>query len=1139
MDDATLAQVRAAEPAASTWLSANAGSGKTKVLTDRVARLLLGGAEPARILCLTYTKAAAAEMQNRLFRRLGEWAMLDDGALASALSALGEGAVDPATLARARQLFARALETPGGLKIQTIHAFCGAILRRFPLEAGVPPDFAEVDDRTLSRLRDQVLDQIATGPDAPALEGLLALMSDGKLRPLLAELERIEPADLAAAPDPALIFDLPREFDRAALLAQVFRGDEGAILDILPALAASSPNDQTLARRLSELARPDFDTLPVLEKALLTGKDTKAGSFVSKAGKVPTKDLRASLPGAAMTALSDLADRLEQARPQRLALMAAEETAAIRAFAHVWLPAIHRAKAAQGWLRFDDLIARTRRLLADPSVAQWVLFKLDGGIDHILVDEAQDTAPAQWDIIDRLVAELTAGQGARPRPRTLFVVGDRKQSIYSFQGADLLGFEAVRERLKAGLAAVGQPLVGADLLHSFRSSPAILRLVDDAFASEPGGLGGPSNHLAFYPGAAGRVDLWPPLTAPEKDPEGEWDDPLDRPATTHPDLTLARELAAEIRRLIDAGTMIETRDGAQRLHEGHILILVRRRKGILFDALLQACKGQGLAMAGADRLILSAEPAVTDILALLRFLALPEDDLSLAVALRSPLFGWSEDRLFRLAHGRGRLPLIARLRADPTATAELAVLQDMLARTDFLRPYELLERLLGRHDGRRRLIARHGPEAEEPIEALTELALGYEGDEIPTLDGFLGWLDASDAELKRQVEGAGHRLRIMTVHGAKGLEAPLVILPDTADRQPQGGGVLTWADGLPLPRGTADTRTPVQDAAHRAEERLRDEERDRLLYVALTRAERWLIVAGSGKTDAPDGWYGRVAAAMAQVGTVPLPTPVGMGLRHEHGTWPAAQPGQVVRQAAATPPPALALAPHVAPPPVLTPSNLGGAKALPGAAGESDAVALARGTAVHMLLEHLPDCPPGERAARAARLLAPLADLPPGGIDAALAEVLAILDTPALAPLFAPDVLAEVALSGDWQGRTLYGIVDRLRIDGPRILAVDFKTNRTVPADARSVPEGLLRQMGAYAHLLAQAHPGAVVETALLWTATGALMPLPPDVTAAALDRAALEAGVIGPTPSAPGLSAPPGADASAPGTDIPAPALS
>jgi len=1110
MDEATLAQVRAADPAGSTWLAANAGSGKTKVLTDRVARLLLGGADPARILCLTYTKAAAAEMQNRLFGRLGQWAMYDDARLAAALADLGEPVTDPDTMARARRLFARALETPGGLKIQTIHAFCAAVLRRFPLEAGVPPDFAEVDERSLERLRERVLDGLAARPrGAAVLEGLLSVLSEGKLRPLLAEIEGLDPALPDDLPEPGALFGLAAGFDRAALLAQVFTGDEAAVLPILPALAASErPTDRTLAERLAVLARPGAEALEVLESALLYGAGAKKSEpFSSKAGTMPTRDLRKSLPADTLAALDALADRVAQARPLRLALEAAEQTAAVWAFARAWLPAIAAAKAARGWLQFDDLVALTRRLLAEPSVAQWVLYKLDGGIDHILVDEAQDTAPAQWEIIERLVAELTAGEGARPRPRSLFVVGDRKQSIYSFQGADLRGFESVRERLARGLAGAGRGLDRMQLLHSFRSSPAVLRVVDLAFAGDPGGLGGITQHLAFQPDKPGRVDLWPALPPPPKAEVGEWDDPLDRPATTHPDLVLAGAVAAELRRLIDAGTAIVTRNGPERLHEGHVLILVRRRKGLLFDALLQACKGQGLAMAGADRLVLTEEPAVIDILSLLRVLALPEDDLSLATALRSALFGWSEERLFRLAHGRGRRPLIAALRDDPGAAGDLAVLQDLRDATDFLRPYELIERLLGRHDGRRRLLARFGPEAEEPLDALSELALAYEREEVPTLDGFLGWLDASDAELKRQVEGAGHRLRIMTVHGAKGLEAPLVILPDTADRNEAARGVLTRVAGLPVPRAPADSATPEQAAAVAAEAALRAEERDRLLYVALTRAESWLIVAGAGKTDAPDGWYGRVAAGLAAAGTVPVDTPLGPGVRHAHGDWPAVA-AAAAADAPAVPPVPLALPPAPARPAPLAPTGLGGAKALPGEAGDPEPVALARGRLVHALLEHLPACPRGDWPGLAQRLArAETAVLGPDAAITALAEAQRLLDDPALAGLFGPGALAEVALAGAWQGRVLRGVLDRVLVGPDRVLAVDLKTNRTVPDAPEAVPEGLLRQMGAYAHLLAGLHPGRRIETALLWTATGRLMPLPPALTAAALARATADAG--------------------------------
>ncbi|MCB1408284.1 MAG: UvrD-helicase domain-containing protein, partial [Rhodobacteraceae bacterium] len=635
------------------------------------------------------------------------------------------------------------------------------------------------------------------------------------------------------------------------------------------------------------------------------------------------------------------------------------------------------------------------------DVAQWVLFKLDGGIDHILVDEAQDTSPEQWQVIDQLTQEFTAGQGAREDLRTIFVVGDRKQSIYSFQGADLHGFETTRERFRQRLADSGQGLALMELRHSFRSSDAVLRLVDQCFAQESGGLGGAPEHLAFFQGMAGRVDLWPAVPKTDKPDETEWDDPMDRVAPDNPDVVLARAVAAEIRAMIDRGEQIETRDGPRPLHEGDVLILVRRR-ALLFSALIRACKAQGLAIAGADRLVLGEELAIKDLIALLRFLALPEDDLSLAVALRSPLFGWSEDALFRLAHGRPGY-LWERLRADPAHAATRAVLDDLRGQVDFLRPYELIERALTRHDGRRRIRARFGAEVDEALEAFVDLALSYEDGHVPSLDGFLGWLAASDAEVKRQSESAGHRLRVMTVHGSKGLEAPVVILPDTAARPDRHRNVVALAQGVPILRAASAEASIAQQEADAAESTLRSEESDRLLYVALTRAEKWLIVCGAGDVEGSGSWYGRVATAMQALAPVACDFPTGAGLRHAHGDWP----DRSVSVAAA--PPAVAavdlptLPPAPATPPMLTPSALGGAKALPGAGDETE-VALERGLLIHRLLEDLSPLPPAQRLARGQVLAAAAPEV--------LAEAMAVLNAPALAPILSGDALVEVALSG-------------------------------------------------------------------------------------------------------------------------------
>ncbi|MFN3953900.1 MAG: double-strand break repair helicase AddA [Pararhodobacter sp.] len=1124
MDEPTRRQVAAAAPEASTWLSANAGSGKTRVLTNRVARLLLRGVEPQRILCLTYTKAAASEMQNRLFAGLGAWAMLEARELEAALTGLGESIdADPEVIARARRLFARAIETPGGLKIQTIHSFCSALLRRFPLEAGVPPDFTEIEERSLRQLQLELLEDLAAGADAVLLRDLAALVPEATLLSVLDELGKhrdvFEPGQPVA--DLPELLGLSADDSEAHLIDEVFLGGEAALVSALvPLLLVGGTTDQRLAEGLAAAATPGIAALAALEKVLLFTRSA-ATPHAAKLGKLGTKAVRLAAAVPLLDALDDLARRVEAARPRRLALALLARSRALHAFARRWAVALGAAKARRGWLDFDDLILRARRLLSDPQVAQWVLFKLDGGIDHILIDEAQDTSPQQWAVIERLTQEFTAGQGAREALRTIFVVGDKKQSIYSFQGADLRGFDRMRSQFDRALADAGQRLNHMELQHSFRSSEAVLRLVDHCFAPQSGaaGMGGAVEHLAFHATMPGRVDLWPAVPRPETEDPGAWDDPLDRPGEDNHEVQLARIIADEIHAMIERGERIGEGEGARPVHEGDFLILVQRRK-LLFHELIRACKARGLAIAGADRLVLSEQLAVQDLIALLKFLALPEDDLSLAAVLRSPLFGWSEDRLYRLAQGRGAQHLWARLRADPQSGETLAILDDLRGQADFLRPYELLERALTRHDGRRRLMARFGPEAEDAIEAFVGLALRYEQGQIPSIDGFVNWLQASDAEIKRQPEAAGRRIRVMTVHGAKGLESPIVILPDTAARKNTSRSSLAVVDGQPILRANAEEAPEAQRIADAEQAESRREENDRLLYVALTRAERWLIIAGAGDTETADCWYARLQAAMTALGGWAQAHPTGRGMRFEHGIWPSAQPaisGVLAVQGDAAQAPAGPLASDtaalMAPLPApraaarpLSPSDLGGAKALAGEAGEPEDIALRRGRLVHRLLEHLPALPVSARAQAGVALLAD-PDASAEERAACLEEVLRLLDAaaqePSLARMLGGAAMTEVALCGNWHGQPMLGVIDRLLVADNHVLAVDFKTNRVVPPAPEAVPEGLLRQMGAYGHLLGALYPGRKIETALLWTSTMQLMALPSQLTGDALARAA------------------------------------
>jgi ATP-dependent helicase/nuclease subunit A len=1108
---ASEAQVQAADPAKSVWLAANAGSGKTRVLTDRVARLLLGGTEPQRILCLTYTKAAASEMQNRLFGRLGRWAMLNETELRAELRELGiDGAVGSEVLSRARRLFARAIETPGGLKIQTIHSFCAGLLRRFPLEAGVSPDFAELDDRAAALMRQEIVEELAAGGDVAAVDALAGLHPADDLADVLSEISRNSAAFSAlGGKELEPLCGVPDGYAEEDLLAEVYHGGEsGLIAKLVPRLLASGPKDAKAGARLAAFSA-DRDGLALLESVLLYGSGARA-PFAARTGDFPTKGLREGALAPMMPALEALMRRVEVARNKRLAIAAAEKSAALYRFARPFLSRYQARKAAGGYLDFDDLIARAAALLSDRQVAGWVLYRLDGGIDQILVDEAQDTSPGQWRVIEALAEEFTAGEGARGATRQIFVVGDKKQSIYSFQGANLATFDAVKADFANRHRAAGAPFDTLDLLYSFRSSKAVLDVVDHTFGAHGvRGLGGPTKHHAFRDALPGRVDLWPVVPKAAEILDEDWTKPVDLLPEAHHAVTLARRIAAEIRRLIDAGERIESRDGARALHEGDFLILLRRRSA-LFHEIIRACKQQRLAIAGADRLMLSGELAVKDLTALLSFLATPEDDLALACLLRSPLFGWSEDALYRLAQGRGEDQFLWQaLRARGDAHGDtLAVLQDLLGRADFLRPYELIERMLTRHGGRRRLLARLGPEAEDGIDAFLAEALNYERAGVPSLTGFLVWMQTGEVEVKRRLDSASRAIRVMTVHGAKGLEAPVVILPDTAVRQKRDRGVLVRSeDGTALWKTRKEESPPVIAAALAARAEAEAEEEMRLLYVAMTRAESWLIVAAAGEAGAgAQSWYGLIAEAMGHVPSVGCTWSFGEGRRFEYGTWPV--PG-----AEQGPPSGTGAAPVPdwvgrAPPPVperaapLSPSALGGAKALAGEAGRDEEAAKRRGTLLHSFLQHLPECPPDQRQTLAMAIAesAGLADLAETG--SILAEALAVLSAPDLQPLFVRGALAEVEVSAalpELGGRIVQGVIDRLIVTPGRVLAVDFKSNAVVPARPEEVPDGILRQMGAYAAMLEAIYPGHTVETAVVWTRTARLMPLPLKIVREAL----------------------------------------
>jgi ATP-dependent helicase/nuclease subunit A len=1129
-------QHEASDPSVSAWASANAGSGKTHVLTQRVIKLLLGGEDPAKILCITFTKAAAATMATRIFNTLGEWTALDDEALNRAIRDIG-AAPDAATRKRARQLFALALETPGGLKVQTIHAFCTRLLHQFPFEADVGAGFEVLDDATRSQMLEaltlEVMLEGAAEPAKPlgqALGTAIRAAADQTFRDVIGEAvnRRDEITAWVArkgSPDSAIAelsqalgidADASAETIEARILSEA-----GIALAEWPFVAAvlltgsTTDCDQAEKFRLAGTAR-DRDKLVHYRSIFCTEK-------LQPRKNLTTKAIRETYP--------EWVQRLENERGRICALLdlqhAAEcrdRTRALVTVAHEVIERYRKAKARRGMLDYDDLIDRTLDLFRRTSAA-WVLYKLDLGIDHILVDEAQDTSPKQWEIIETLVGEFTSGAGARGmKKRTLFVVGDDKQSIFSFQGAAPEKFGAMKHKFASDFSAAELDFRDVSLLTSFRSSEIVLNAVDTVFGREIAYRGLSSDpertvHQHLPDALPGNVEIWPLEVADQKRDISGWDAPFDQSSETSPQVRLARRIAGHVG--------IWNAKGGK---PGDVLILVRQR-GALFEQIIRALKEADIPVAGADRMVLTDHIAIMDLMALADALLLPEDDLALASVLKSPLFGLTEDELFDIAWNRGSRSLHAALLAKksqyPQAAARLKEWSEAALRES---PFTFYAALLGPRGGRKRFLARLGAEANDALDEFLNLALDYEKRETPSLQGFVAWLREASAEVKRDMEIARDEVRVMTVHGAKGLEAHTVILADTTTRPeghhpprlialPLGNGTgLVWA-------GKKDSEAAIVEQARQATLDLHANEYRRLLYVAMTRAERRLVICGTSRPLKQDGtpsipdecWYRLIEGALVGDGLTVEVEAEDDAAKTVHRFRKSAPvvgaPSSISTAKAEVETPGWLHEPVAAETPrfiAITPSHNDEITLPRGAVVEREQ-ARQRGRLMHRLIQSLPDIPPDKRADAAREFLhrnnrnsrddTRLSEEECGAIAA---QALAVLTDPRFAKLFAPGSRAEVPLVGTLPRSGLppvavTGQVDRLLVGESEVLIADYKTNRPAPADLASVPGGYKRQLALYRALLQRIYPGKTVRAALVFTESPILLEIPQDMLDAEL----------------------------------------
>jgi ATP-dependent helicase/nuclease subunit A len=1118
-------QIDASDPTASAWVAANAGSGKTHVLAQRVIRLMLDGADPGKILCLTFTKAAAANMANRIFGTLAKWIALDDEALEEAIEDLEGRAPGGRRRERARRLFAQALDTPGGLKVQTIHAFCTRLLHQFPFEADVAARFTVLEERAesdlLARLRLAVLLDAAAAPESPlgqALATAITVATDRTFAEAIDEAIRARDRLTAWIAHAGSIANAMAELSRLLGIGadDTVEQIESEMADgpILPASEWAAAAD--VLKRGATMDRDRADSFAAAAAATGVTRVEHYLRVFFNADESPRQRL---VTKAMQTNAAALAARIceEQKRlvglvARRRAVRARERTAALVTVAGAVIGRYRDEKDRRGLLDYDDLIDKALALMSKVDAA-WVHYKLDLGIDHVLIDEAQDTSPKQWEIVKRLAEEFTAGEGARSLRRTIFAVGDEKQSIFSFQGAAPEEFAAARVHFQHAHRETEVNFLPCRFSHSFRSGANVLGAVDKVFArseifasittDEDGVV-----HSALPDASPGLVEIWPLIEA-EKRPEIEgWDAPFDQVSDENPQMKLAKRIAAQVTALRARGC-----------RAGDVLVLVRQR-GPLFEAIIRTLKNAGIPVAGADRLILTEHIAVMDLMVLADALLLPDDDLALATVLKSPLFGFDDAQLFEIAYER-TASLRAALANNP-AFAETAARLDALAQaTRRDTPFAFYARLLGAQQGRRKFLARLGSEAADALDEFLNLALAYEASETPSLQGFVAWLRAATTVVKRDMDVAREEVRVMTVHGAKGLEAPIVILADTTTRPagPRDPRLLS----LPRPRaapgtpeclvwaGTMATDVgPIGDARERARKAASDEYR-RLLYVAMTRTAEHLIVCGAqGLNGKPkscwydlvcDGLWGDAVEGPADhgSGTVRRWYETPTAARSAAGTEaanPAIQiPDWLTRAAPAEAFPIRAVSPSSAFE-GLRPTQLE-------STGTAQRQALARGRMVHRLLQGLPDVPTERRLATARRHLAGAADFTEAEREAMIAEAMALLEQPAFAPLFAPGTRAEIPIVGriERPGKAalmVSGQIDRLAVTSDAILIADYKTDRPAPQRLTDVPAAYVTQLALYRAVLRRLYADREVRAALVWTELPALIEVP----AAALDAA-------------------------------------
>lgn len=1170
--DPNIAQSIASHPENSVWVSASAGTGKTKVLTDRVLRLLLPrengqeGTPAHKILCLTFTKSGAGEMSLRISKKLSSWAVIQHEDLYSELQNLLRREPSSKDLEAARRLFAQVVDNPSGLKIMTIHSFCQSVLARFPLEAQLSPHFHVMEERQAQELLIQARDKIIGSFSSPKNENFKKdktadsskdHIEDNVETPIKEKVAKEHyytgNKDIHALASILnensfiqLVQEITKERRQFFSLYKKYQDEEGfyqAVCMHLNIQAHISAHDTLVQACDNQSEKFDFEGLMQAKDVFFQGTKTdqnkamilsdwleksaqeRAKSFDIYKNLFLTKDNK---PRSKLTTKkSESAQEVMEREMERIcmlhdtlsAIACAQYTKILFSIGRSITKEYQSLKSEQGALDYDDLINNTLDLLNSStseahgvsSMSGWVHYKLDQGLDHILIDEAQDTNPEQWQIIAALCDDFFSGEGAQSDiARTVFSVGDEKQSIYSFQRAAPDEFNTMQNHFLEKVETAGRKFKKVPMSISFRSTKSVLDVVDSVFSDSLN-----TKHHSYRRGQAGSVELWPLCRSQKIGKEDPWQLPIDIVSSQNGAADLAEQIALSIKSWLQNKTILPSKN--RPIEPRDILILVRSR-GSFTAQLMRAIKSQNIPISGADRMVLSNQLVIEDLLSLAHFALLPGDDLNLACILKSPIIGLSEEELYHLAIEReGTL-----WEALPQGKTKdyLISLREMAS---YKAPFEFFSHILqtpcpaDEKSGMRAFKKRLGHDVVDSIEEFLASAISFEQNNIPSLQNFVHFQEKEQTEIKREFEDSENQVRIMTVHGAKGLQAPIVFLPDTTTTGKNNVQIskrLLWPHQSDMP---VPLWSPYKDidcalfkkAQENAQKKLQ-REYERLLYVALTRAEDQLYIAGY--TNAQNGkieegcWYELVKSGMEKMPNLedkdlqeaskeqskvlmisnPQTKEVVSELTQSkekedvssRPLWLETKAPKENKDISALMPSKLGVSASTKPSQGISPLNV------------SQNNRFLKGTLMHKMLEYLPNIASDKRQNSGEEFLRQHGKrLSEESRRDMLDKTLAIINNPEFERFFASGSLAEVSLAGFVnEDYLMSGQVDRLLITDTEIWIIDYKTNKNPPIKPEDIPEMYKNQMNAYKEAFIQIYPSHNVHAALLWTENSSFM---------------------------------------------------